>query len=401
MSLLILPFSFLGGSAQTPAYGTLSGEIIDRATSLPVSDVTVTLRGTTFRSVTDSGGEFRFVGVPAGRQRLVLEHLIFGEQVRDVTVIANEHVRVRASVSQAAIELQTVEVVATSELERRRATDGHGVTEILRAEIDEAARRGLTLADLLRDGMPGIRVRGGNSSGTQMCVEYRGAATFMRGCREVAVVMDGVMITAPSTIYGTMPLANVERLEVLSPGQDGMQYGTAGNFGVLLIETRTGPRPTRRTDTDRLISGFDWSGEQQPYPWFRVAGSSFIGNALGLGVGMLLANQCLDTTRNGLPGLRTTCGPIPTTVTGVAGLALPAFAGAFAARWAGGTDRSHGRFLPSSMVSSLAVAAGYLLVVEGEGERSNVTTTAGAIVLLAGTPALLTLADRVLRALRR
>jgi hypothetical protein len=88
-------------------------------------------------------------------------------------------------------------------------------------------------------------------------------------------------------------------------------------------------------------------------------------------------------------------------VTGVAGLALPAFAGAFDARWAGGTDRSQGRFLPSSMVSSLAVAAGYLLVVEGEGERSNVTTTAGAIVLLAGTPALLTLADRVLRALRR
>jgi hypothetical protein len=387
-------------SAQAPAYGSMSGTVVDRATMLPLSDVTVTIRGTTFRTVTDARGTFRFVGVAAGPRELVFQHLVFGEHVQAVDVPVGDETQIRVSVTQAAIQLEPVRVEAPSELERRRQTDGHGVSEIRRPAIDEAARRGLNLAELLRDGMPGVRIRGGNASGTQTCVEFRGAATFSRGCREITVIMDGVMLTAPSSIYGTLPLANVERLEVLSPGQAGMQYGTAGNYGVLLIETRTGPRPVRRVAETRIIPGFDWSGETQPYRWLRVAGSSFVGNAVGLGLGMLLANQCLETSGSGPPGLKTTCGPIPTTITGVAGLALPAFAGSVAARWAGGTDRSRGRIMPSSMVSSLAVAAGYLLVVEGEGERSGVTTTVGAVVLLAGTPVLLTLADRVFRALR-
>lgn len=395
--LLLVPASL---DAQTPRFGTLSGVVQDRATARPIPDVTVTIRGTTFSTVTDARGEFRFVGVPVGTRELVFEHLVFGVHAQPVEIVADQAVQLRVQVTQAAIQLETVVVEAPTDLERRRQTDGHGVSEIRRPAIDEAARRGLNLGELLRDQMPGVRIRNANASGTQTCAEFRGAATFARGCREIAVVMDGVMLTAPSTIYGTLPLSNVERLEVMSPGQAGMQYGTAGNYGVLLIETRTGPRPTRRVADDRIVSGFDWSEEQKPYPWLRVAGGSFLGNAVGLGIGMLLANQCLNTSRSGPPGLRTTCGPIPTTVTGVAGIALPAFAGSFAARWAGGTDRSQGRIIPSSMVSSLAVAAGYLLVVEGEGEHSNVTTAAGAVVLLAGTPLLLTLADRVFRALR-
>jgi hypothetical protein len=390
----------LSASTVAQETGSLSGQVIDGRTLRAIADVTVQVRGTTFRTATDPVGGFRFDNVPAGTHELVFDHIAYGEHVERVVVRAGQSTRLRVRIAQNAVLLESIEVEAQTDLERRRQTDGHGVNEIRRPEIDDAARRGLGLGELLRDGMPGIRMRQGNASGTATCVEYRGGAGAGRGCREIAVVVDGVLITAPSTIYSSMPLSSVERLELLSPGQASTQYGMAANSGVLLIETRTGPRPERRVADVRHLTGFDWSDETRPYRWGRVAGSSFLGNAVGLGVGMFLANQCLETSRRGTPGLRPRCGAVSTTFTGVVGLALPAVAGSLAARWAGGTARSRGRLIPSSMLSSLAVAAGYLLIVEGEGERSGVTTTAGAIVLVAGTPALLTLADRVFRSLR-
>ncbi|MGH7502085.1 MAG: carboxypeptidase-like regulatory domain-containing protein [Longimicrobiales bacterium] len=395
-AILVLPPASSADARQT---GVLSGTVVDNETLEPVTDAVVIVRGTLFRTATDAGGAFRFEGLPAGEQQLVLQHIAYGEHTESVTVRAREHMRLRIRIAQNAILLEPVLVEAQTELERRREQDGHGVSEILRPAIDDAARRGLDLGQLLRDRMPGIRVRS-NASGSSTCVEYRGGASSGRTCREVTVVVDGVLITAPSTIYGTIPLATIERLEILSPGQAGTQFGAAANYGVLLIETRTGPRPERRAERSLPLSGFDWSEEPSPYRWFRVVGSSFLGNAIGLGVGHLIADQCIDTSRSGFPGIRTRCGPISTTVAGVISLALPALAGSAAARWAGGTERSQGRLLPSSAIASLAVAAGFLLLVEGEGHRSDVTKTAGTVVLVAGTPALLTLADRVFRSLR-
>jgi hypothetical protein len=231
-------------------------------------------------------------------------------------------------------------------------------------------------------------------------VEYRGAASLRGGCNEISVYMDGVQVAAPSYLYSTMPLRQIERLEVLSPGEAGAQYGLLGGAGVLLIETRQGPRPVERpVREDRSISGFDWSGEHQPYRWTRVALSSIVANAVGVGVGMLVGDQCLNMNKDG-PPLRISCNAAVAVGATLVTLGLPAAAGGLTARWAGATDRSQGRIAPSAVLGTLTVAAGYLLLVQGYSDRSNTMHSAGVVVLTVGTPLVTTFSDRAFRVLR-
>jgi hypothetical protein len=167
---------------------------------------------------------------------------------------------------------------------------------------------------------------------------------------------------------------------------------------VLLIESRQGPRATRSRSAERLVPGFDWSLEVQPYRWPRVLGASFVGNSVGLGVGLLLADQCLHIGAGNL--LRSRCGAVTTMGVGFATLVLPSLAGSVAARWAGSTDRSRGRIVPSALLGTLGVATGYLLLVHGEGADAAGSRMAGGIVLTVATPLILTVGDRAFRALR-
>jgi hypothetical protein len=233
------------------------------------------------------------------------------------------------------------------------------------------------------------------------CVEYR--ASFARPneyCRAVAVFLDGVRINAPGNLYTTLPLNDIERIELLSPAEAGARYGNAGGFGVLVIETRQGPRVARSPGSaQRLVPGFDWSLESQPYRWPRVLGASIVGNSVGLGVGMLLVDQCLSMI-GGSSLLRSRCDAISTVGVSFLTLVLPSAAGSLAARWAGSTDRSRGRIVPSAVFGMLTVASGFLLFVQGRGADSDAARTAGAFVLTVGAPLVLTLGDRAFRALR-
>jgi hypothetical protein len=260
---------------------------------------------------------------------------------------------------------------------------------------------GLSLGQLLGQEMAGVRVRGG-SFGPNTCVEFRGAVNLDGLCNEVSVFLDGVPVTVPGALFATMPIHEIERMEVMSPGQAGALYGSVGGAGVLLIETRRGVRPEdNRRRNDELLFGFDWSQEAQAYPWLRVAGSSLVGNALGLGVALVTAEQCFEVRARGILSVQTArCNAVTTMLAGFVSLALPAAAGSYAARWAGGTGRSRGRVLPGLIVGTISAAGGYLLLVRGQGTDSEVASTAGAVILTVGTPILLTLSDRVLRILR-
>ena len=220
-------------------------------------------------------------------------------------------------------------------------------------------------------------------------------------CRPVAVFVDGVRISVPATVYSTMRLNDLERIEVLAPSEAGTRYGIAGGWGVLLLETRQGPgargRPEQRTV---LMSGFDWSLESKPYRWRRVLGGSLVGNAAGLGLALMAADQCFRLDA-GIHGLRSKCDAFSTVGTGFVVLALPAVAGSFAAQWGGATDRSKGRVVPSALLGTLTVASGYLLLVHANSNDSAAAQTAGTLVLTVGTPLVTTFADRVFRGLRQ
>jgi hypothetical protein len=196
-----------------------------------------------------------------------------------------------------------------------------------------------------------------------------------------------------------MPLRDIERLELLSPGEAGARYGSDAALGVLLIDSRTGLRPVRDVVAKPPIPAFDWSLESRPYAWARVVGSAALANVVGLGVGLAMADWCLRID-GGFQGLRTDCAAIPTIAVGVASIVVPSAAGGIAAQWGGSTERSRGRILPTTMLAATSTAIGYMLAVRGRTEDSGAARTAGYVVLAVGTPLVLTLADRAFRALR-
>ena len=382
-------------AAASQERGALTGRVLEESTSRPVADVAVRLSDLGMSTVTDANGMFRFETVPEGAHVLVVEHLAYGEHAREVAVTSGEDLRLDVRLSPRAIELSPLVVEAATELQQRRISTGHSMNEVGQEQISEAARRGLGLSDVLAQHLPGLRVRSGRGSS---CVEYR-STSAQGGCNDVSIYVDGVRAAVPSLLYFSMPLEDIARVELLSPLQASTRFGMAAGGGALLVETKTGPRRTREAATDRLVTGFDWSLEEDRYRWERVFLGSVAGNAIGLAVGLGLASRCLDID-TGIGGLRPRCPAVFTTGAGFLALALPSAAGSYTAHWAGETDRSRGRFLPAALGGAMMATAGYLLFIEGKSNESPVAERTGIVLLAVGTPLMTTLADRIFRVLR-
>ena len=387
----LVAFPQTAASQQTGAVG---GRVIDRETRQALAGVQVTLTGVD-SVITTEDGIFVMLEVPVGPRELRLEHIAYGTHRESIIVSPGGEIALEISLSTQAIQLAPLVVETVTELERRRITSGHLINEITVLEIDRAAIEGLTISQLLQNRVPGVNVR--RSTSGAICVSYRSVSANDRGgCNALTVVLDGVPISNPSFLDNTIRLADVERVEMLSPGQAGLQYGTLAGHSVLVIETKRGEGPAQG-DLSRLLPPFDWSGETEPYPWLHVFGSAFLANAVGVGVGLVLADKCFWTPEEAtLFALRTRCRGAGTFAAGVVSVGLPAIGGSWAARRFGSTDRSHGRLVPSAVTAGMVLTGGYLLLIEGNG----VSRSTGGLVLALGAPLALTLADRIFRILR-
>ena len=382
-----------GLSAQET--GTVGGRILDRETSQPVPGVLVRVPGVE-PTLSDEQGVFILREVPSGQRTLTFEHLAYGEHRRGVLVESEGELALDVTISPRAIELSPLVVESVSDLEFRRRTTGHSMNEIRAAEIEQADRAGMNLSQLLQAAMPGVLVRPG--FGGAMCVTYRAISTGnnLGDCDGVSVILDGVPISDPAYIYRSIPLSDIDRLEMLSPGQGGVRYGMRSGQSVLLIETKRG-QAQRRSDLSRLVTGLGWEDEAEPYPWLGVYGHAFLANAIGVGIGLALADRCFHTPeRSSAFALRTRCGGAETTGASLASVVLPATIGALAARRGGRTERSQGRAVPSMVTAGMLLTGGYLMLIGGDGP----TEVGGAIVLGVGVPAAMTVSDRIFRVLR-
>jgi hypothetical protein len=387
---------FASGAAGQSAGRQVAGLVLDSQTTEAIPGMTVAVRGLAIGTVTDSLGVFRITALSAGEWTLELTHVAYGHQTHVVVVDASRDLSLEIRVSRRAIDAAPVVVEVDPDLSWRALSSGHSMREITRPSIALAARSGLTLPTLLQQQMAGLRVRGGRSGA---CVEYRGS-TSGGECKEIAVVLDGLLVANPSSFYGAMPLNDIERMELLSPSESGLLYGTHAGSGVLLVETRTGPRRLGVARNDRLISGLDWSGESEPYPWTRVLVSSIVANAAGFALGVAVADNCLAVSNTLSWGLTTRCGGAGTMASSVVSVAAPTLAGTYASRWAGSTSRSNGRISTTAIMGALTVVSGYMLWIHGSARDDSFMKVVGLGTVTVGAPVAMTLSDRLLRELR-
>ena len=408
-ALAILPFllpaaAIAQDAAAVPGTGSVFGRILDQDTFQPVAGVVVriTVPDGILQEISSPSGTFLVDDVPVGERVVVMEHIAYGEYAQHVGVEQGRDVRIEAFMSPRAIQFQPVVVEALSEVERRRLASGFSVNEIPAEEIEQAARSGQHLGDLLRGGMSGIRVRGGSRGGDRLCVEYRRSGAGE--CGEIAVYLDGVAVADPGQIYSSLSLNDIDRVEVLSPLEAVIRYGDRGARGALLVESRLPSLPERqnpfRTSSRR---GYDWSLEEESHPSAKVLGSTVLANALGVGLGYLALKQCVGTvaTDHGRQ-FDTQCGALTTMSTGVFALSLPGAVGSMAATRSGSTRRSRGRFFHVAMSGLISTTIGYVMLMHGEDPEydNNALRIGGLLTMTVGTPLLLTISDRFFRSIR-
>lgn len=385
------------------------GRVIDLATTRGIPDVLLRIEGTDVSAATDAEGRFILRGAPEGTWTLRVDHLGYGSHEHRIAVASGQAVEVQIRLAAEAIELEPIVVEGERAQTRAERAQGSSLHVVTRPEIERAMGTSKHLGDLIRQTIPGLRLRQTNNlAGTDICLEFRAAATISllqtRACNHPMVLVDGVPVTNPNTLYGTIGLSNIERIQMIPPGEAGVRYGSGSLYGVLLIDTRTPGRDLPAQDPRispvafRGNLTFDWNLDPEGHHLLRSSAGAFLGNAVGLAAGVAIGSHCIGVDRK--DQIVTNCGPAGNVAAAVAALLLPATGAALGARWGGSTASSRGRMVPAILGAGMMLFPGYAFSMATVGGGSDTANLAGAALLALGAPALVTLADRLFRNLR-
>jgi hypothetical protein len=380
---------------------------MDRETGEAVQDATVVLEGrdTAFMVVTDRRGLFRFDELGSGGYLVRVRHLAYGEHVEEVILEADAVVALRIMISQQAIELDPLVVEAMSQRERDFRSRGTMIQEVTREEIEDAARTSNHLGDVLRQTVPGLRVYDNASlPGSRVCIEFRGRRSVRFGgtCQNPMVILDGVRMYDPPSLYSMIELGSIERIEVVPPTEAGLLYGSESAFGVITIETKVWlTEEERETIPPHLRGGvYDWTLETNEHSWKKVFLTSFFGNAAGLAAGIAVGKQCIAFDELATDVFASRCDQLATAGSWIAAITLPLAGAALGARLGGGTAISHGRFFPAMVSGAIPLLPGYALMSASQQNATSPSLRAGQVFVLLGIPVAVTLADRLFRKFR-
>jgi hypothetical protein len=391
----------------------LLGRVVDAATGAPVETALVEVEISTDaavpsglirpqQSLTEADGTFRIGPLAPGVIILRVSHIAYGVHRHPLRVEGDGTGFVEIALSATAIALEPllVEADASTGLGGLGSPSSRNV--IRRDAIASAAASGVTVGDFLSREVSGMYVRRSAQAGGPVCLEFRGARRADGPCRPPQVYVDGIAVPNPMDFFGYYSLDGLERIHVVSPSEAGTRFGPNSGWGVLLLETRrTGRDPgalvpvVRRTPGQAEVVG--WSLEERSYPWARVYGAAFVGNAVGLAAGSLALSQCMDLGARRFYRGPDACGAGLLLATGVAMTVLPALGGSLAGRFAGSTPRSRGRLGRSILYTVPVFVPGFALASVSAGGGFGGLDIIGLALVVAGAPVLNTFADYMFR----
>lgn len=269
------------GSAQQTT-GTVTGQVIDRATRQPVSDVQVIVDGTQRGGVTNQQGRFTITGVPAGSRLIRTRRVGYGPTTATVVVSAGQAATAALTVSQTTTALQEVVVNAVTGQAQSRVATGTNTGYI---NVDSLPKGPITnFSDVLQGKIAGVNLQNAaGSAGSSQRIRIRGANSLSLS-NEPLIYIDGVLASNDKSGFATggqdfsrlndINFEDVENVEVLKGPAASAIYGSGAANGVLLITTRRG-----RAGRPRW-SGYAQTGPQNDvnrYPLNYAALTSYTG----------------------------------------------------------------------------------------------------------------------------
>ncbi|HEX8848064.1 MAG TPA: TonB-dependent receptor plug domain-containing protein, partial [Gemmatimonadaceae bacterium] len=212
--------------------GTISAQ------GAPLSDVRVTLVGTTLGAVSGTDGRYSIVGVNPGTYSVRAQRIGYAPQARSVTVVAGQPATADFQLEVAAATLS--EIVSIGYTTQRRATVSDAVATVSGAEI--ADQKVATIEDALHGRVPGVQITTSGEPGRAAQIMIRGQS-FLGNATPLYVV-DGMYLGENTNINP----ADIESIEVLKDAAASAQYGAQAANGVIVIRTKRGLQGPNRIE---------------------------------------------------------------------------------------------------------------------------------------------------------
>lgn len=242
----------------------------------PLSNVTVTAKGTDTVVITDGNGQYQ-IGARVGEE---LSFAYAGMRtmillVEDVTTILNVDLTAEVNQLDEVVVSKTV-LKSQKQLSEEYTTNRHLINSaygILDEETapgkisiltqDDMVYPGLCILDLVRARFSGVQVWGDCITGGTITIRNAGTSSINNVTSTIFDV-DGQIFT--ETPLWILP-ENIERIAVLSSRSVATRYGAIGAGGVVIINTKVGNN-FRDNDTGK------------PYDYARLRNNKFENNAL-------------------------------------------------------------------------------------------------------------------------
>lgn len=203
---------------------SISGAVTDAASGDPLPGVNVVVKGTTTGTSTNSNGEYQLT-VQSLQDTLVFSFI--GYQSREVAI--NGRTNIDISLQSQAISGEELVVVGYGTVSQENLT-----SSVKRVTSDEFVQGNVTdPAQLLKGKVAGLSINkvGSNPAETSQ-LKLRGTGTLV-GDQSPLVIIDGV-----EGSLNDVSTQDIESINVIKDASAAAIYGTRGNNGVVVIETK-------------------------------------------------------------------------------------------------------------------------------------------------------------------
>lgn len=242
-----------------PAVGTITGTVTEARVGRPVSQVQVTVIGTSLSRATDESGRYTITGVPAGVQRISFRRLGYDPVTREVNVPDEGNVTADVELTATAMRLNEIVTSGTAAGTQTRAM-GNAIAKV---DVGDAVKVLVpqNVQTILSSRVAGVSVPStpGNV-GTGSAIRIRGSSSLSLGSAPL-VYVDGVRIDASQgvgprggmrggTVSRLNDLApeNIDIIEVIKGPAAATLFGTEASAGVIVITTKRGTAGKTRWD---------------------------------------------------------------------------------------------------------------------------------------------------------
>lgn len=257
-------------TAPAVAVGSITGQVVDASTQQPLSGASVRMVGIDRGSLTDPEGRYAITGIAAGRHRVRVSMIGYGQEEQAVEVLDGQTVTLNFTLQPEAVTLEGVVAVGYGTQQKAHLTGA--VDQLTSDALQNRPIANLTQG--LQGVLPNVNIRPLDGKPTQAPqINVRGTTSIGQGGNAL-VLIDGV--------EGDPSLLNpndIETITVLKDAASAAVYGARGAFGVLLITTK---QPTR--DAFSITYGANY-GRREPvvatdfvtegYTWGRMFNESF------------------------------------------------------------------------------------------------------------------------------